>query len=271
MPARPLKPKDKSLVEGAVNIAYTRIYAALRNTEFYSINELNAAIRLLLENYNKLPFQKKNHSRADLFQGIEKEALKPLPTQNYELREYKTATVQKNCHVFYANDKNYYSVPHAYIGKKVKMILTQNVVEIYHNQSRIALHGRSQKAYAYLTIKEHMPVSHTYNNNWNPEYFISWAAKIGPSAKECIEKILEQKQYPEQNYKSCVGVLNLASKTSKERLNNACKRALLYEAIGYNPIKNILEKGLDKQLEEPNLFSTVTITHENIRGSEYYA
>jgi hypothetical protein len=65
--------------------------------------------------------------------------------------------------------------------------------------------------------------------------------------------------------------LNLASKTSKERLNNACKRALLYEAVGYNPIKNILEKGLDKQLEEPNLFSTVTIKHDNIRGSEYYA
>ena len=271
MPTRALKPKDKSLVEGAVNIAYTRIYAALRNTDFYSINELNVAIRLLLENYNKVPFQKKNHSRTDLFQGIEKEALKPLPIHNYELREYKMATVQKNCHVFYAVDKNYYSVPHAYIGKKVKLILTQNVVEIYHNQSRIALHIRSRKAYAYLTIKEHMPVSHTYTNNWTPEYFISWAAKIGTSVKQCIEKILEQKQYPEQNYKSCVGVLNLASKTSKERLNNACKRALLYEAVGYNQIKNILDKGLDNQLEEPDLFSTVTITHDNIRGSEYYA
>lgn len=201
MPTRALKPKDKSLVEGAVNIAYTRIYAALRNTDFYSINELNVAIRLLLENYNKVPFQKKNHSRTDLFQGIEKEALKPLPIHNYELREYKMAIVQKNCHVFYAVDKNYYSVPHAHIGKKVKLILTQNVVEIYHNQSRIALHIRSRKAYAYLTIKEHMPVSHTYTNNWTPEYFISWAAKIDTSVKQCIEKILEQKQYPNKTIK----------------------------------------------------------------------
>jgi len=270
MPARALKPKDKSLVEGAVNIAYTRIYAALRNTEFYSIGELNQAIKKLLESYNKTPFQKKNHSRTDLFESLEKEALKPLPTDKYELKTYKIATVQKNCHVYFSPDKNYYSVPNSFIGKKVKMILCENSVEIYHNQNRIAVHVRSRKPHVYLTIKEHMPVNHTYNNGWNPEYFMTWAGAIGPSTKQCIEKILNQKQYPEQNYKSCVGVLNLAPKTSKERLENACKRALLYDAVGYNPIKNILEKGLDKQQEEPNLFAIKSIAHENIRGAEYY-
>jgi transposase len=270
MPAHALKPKDKSLVEGAVNIAYTRIYAALRNSEFYNLNELNKAVKKILESYNKVPFQKKSHSRTDLFESLEKEALKPLPTDKYELKQYKIATVQKNCHVYFAPDKNYYSVPNAYIGKKVKMILCQNMVEIYHNQNRIALHVRSRKAYAYQTTKEHMPVSQTYNNGWNPEYFMSWAAKIGTFTMESVEKILNQKQYPEQNYKSCVGVLILASKTSKERLENACKRALLYEAVGYNQIKNILEKGLDKQQEEPSLFVATAITHKNIRGAEYY-
>lgn len=271
LPARPLKPKDKSLVEGAVNICYTRIYAALRNKEFFSLAALNQAIKELLAGYNAAPFQKKAHSRLDLFQEIEKQALKPLALDKYELKEYKIATVQKNCHVFYAPDKNYYSAPHAFIGKKVKLILNQNTVEIYHNQSRIALHVRSRKPYAYLTVKEHMPVSHTYNTDWSPDYFVSWAARIGSSAKECIEKMLQRKNYPEQNYKSCMGILNLASKTGKERLNNACKRALLYEAVGYNQIKNILERGLDKQLEAAVPVETVVILHENIRGPEYFA
>jgi transposase len=270
MPARALKPKDKSLVEGAVNIAYTRIYAALRNSEFYHLNELNNAIKKLLETYNKAPFQKKSHNRTDLFESLEKEALKPLPISKYELRTYKIATVQKNCHVYFAPDKNYYSVPHAFIGKKVKMILCENTVEIYHNQSRIAVHIRSRKAYSYQSIKEHMPVSHTYNNGWNTEYFMAWANKIGTATAQCVEKILNQKQYPEQNYKSCAGVLNLACKTSKERLENACKRALFYNAIGYNAIKNILEKGLDKQHEVPILLPLMHIDHENIRGAEYY-
>lgn len=271
MPARALKPKDKSLVEGAVNITYTRIHAALRDKEFYSITELNLAIKELLLTYNQTPFQKKQHSRTGLFLEIEKDTLKPLSLEKYELRDYKIATVQKNCHVYYSSDKNYYSVPHAYIGKKVKLVLTSNVVEIYHNQSRIALHTRSRKAYHYVTVKEHMPVSHTYNADWSPEYFIAWAEKIGASVKECIIKILDKKQYPEQSYKSCVGILNLSAKTGKERLNNACKRALSYDTVSYNSIKNILERGLDKEEEQPDLFNVSISNHDNIRGSKYYA
>lgn len=270
MPARALKPKDKSLVEGAVNITYTRIHAALRNKEFYSIIELNLAIKELLLVYNQTPFQKKENSRRSLFLEVEQEALKPLPIEKYELRDYKIATVQKNCHVYYSTDKNYYSVPNAYIGKKVKLVLTQNVVEIYHNQTRIALHSRSRKAYNYVTEKEHMPVSHTYNADWSSEYFITWAQKIGASTKEYIEKILDKKQYPEQSYKSCLGILNMATKTGTERLNNACKRALSYDAVSYNFIKNILERGLDKE-EELDLFNATVSNHKNIRGSQYYA
>lgn len=141
---------------------------------------------------------------------MEKEALRPLPLQRYELRDYKMATVQKNSQVYYSNDKNNYSVPYTHIGKKVKMILTQNTVEIYHNQTRIALHARSRKAFHYTTVKEHMPMNHTYTSGWR--------LKVG-----------------------------------NERLNNACKRALKHEAVGYIPIKNILERGLDTE-EEPNYY-----------------
>jgi transposase len=271
MPARALKPKDKSLVEGAVNITYTRIHAALRDKEFYSIAELNLAIKELLLIYNQTPFQKKQNSRTGLFLEIEKDTLKPLPLEVYELRDYKIATVQKNCHVYYSPDKNYYSIPNAYIGKKVKMVLTQSIVEIYHNQARIALHPRSRKAYHYVTLKEHMPVSHTYNSDWSSEYFITWAQKLGLSTKEYIEKILDKKQYPEQSYKSCAGILNMCSKVGKERLNNACKRALGYDAISYNSIKNILERGLDKEEEQLDLFNVSVSNHDNIRGSKYYS
>ena len=270
MPTRSRKPKDKPLVEGAVNIAYTRIYASLRNTEFYGISELNAAIKVCLEVHNKSPFQKKEHSRWTLFHDNEKACLKPLAIEKYELRDYKTATVQKNCHVYYSPDKNYYSVPHTLIGKKIKLILTHSVVEIYHQQTRVAFHSRSRKAFDYVTLKEHLPVNHTYNLDWSSEYFINWATKIGVNTKESIEKILLQKQYPEQNYKSCMGILSMAKKVGNQRLDNACKRALLFDAVGYNPIKNILEKGLDKLEEQVKLFYTIPIQHDHIRGSEYY-
>jgi uncharacterized protein YqjF (DUF2071 family) len=125
----------------------------LRDKEFYGITELNLAIKELLLIYNQTPFQKKQYSRTGLFLEIEKDVLKPLPLEKYELRDYKITTVQRNCHVYYSADKNYYSITSAYIGKKVKMILTQSIVEIYHNQARIALHPRSRKAYHYVTVK----------------------------------------------------------------------------------------------------------------------
>jgi hypothetical protein len=150
------------------------------------------------------------------------------------------------------------------------MILTQSVVEIYHQQTRVAFHSRSRKNFDYVTLKEHLPVNHTYNLDWSSEYFINWAAKIGANTKESIEKILLQKQYPEQNYKSCMGILSMAKKVGNQRLDNACKRALLFDAVGYNPIKNILEKGLDTLEDQAKLFYTIPIQHENIRGSEYY-
>ena len=116
-----------------------------------------------------------------------------------------------------------------------------------------------------------MPVNHTYNSDWSPVYFISWAQRIGSHTKEYIERILDKKQYPEQSYKSCVGILSLASKTGRQRLDSACKRALGYDAISYNAIRNILERGLDKEEEQADLFNVSISDHDNIRGSNYYA
>lgn len=270
LPARPRKPKDKSLVEGAVNITYTRIYAALRDKTFYSLEDLNLAIRELLVPYNQTPFQKKPFSREELFNQVEKPELKSLPVFRYELKEYKYATVQKNCHVHYTKDNNYYSVPHAYIGKKVKLILSLTSVDIYHNSTRIAMHPRNRRPHAYTTIKEHMPSNHKYQSEWTPDFFIKKADAIGYAVCEYIRKILQLKQHPEQSYKSCQGILSFENKVGKTRLNKACKLALEHNMIGYSHLKNILVNNMDKQTDQATLFTFPKIQHENIRGAEYY-
>ena len=269
LPTRAYKPKDKPLVEGAVSIAYRRIFAALRNTTFYCLRELNAAIRPLLEQANANNFQKREHSRTILFNEVEKKELDALPVQRYELKNFRWLTVQKISHVYLYEDKHYYSVPFKYIREKVKVAYTSTQVEIYLNHQRIALHPRDRKHSGYTTIKEHLPSTHRFVAEWNPERFISWASDIGEPTKYIVEKILETKAYPEQAYKSCVGVLGFAKKVGKERLNNACKRALHYESYGYHIIKNILNKGLDKEPVQLEIACIIPF-HENIRGETYY-
>lgn len=109
IPARVRSPKDKPNAEGTVGNISTWITAALRNEQFFSLAELNRAIRKKLLTFNQKLFQKKEGSRLELFLENEKPLLSPLPATRFELSDWKTATVQFNYHI--SVDKMLYSVP----------------------------------------------------------------------------------------------------------------------------------------------------------------
>lgn len=270
LPARSYKPRDKSLVEGAVNIAYSRIFAPLRNQVFYSLKVLNEAIRALLEDHNNLPFQRKPQSRRQLFETEERQTLLPLASDRFEIKQYREVTVMKNCHVHLHDDHHYYSVPYRYIGKKVKLVYTASQVAVFYNKERIACHGRERKAYGYTTHKQHLPSTHQFVSEWNPDKFIQWAAAIDPSVKEYITHILDSKVYPEQAYRSCVGILSQERKVGRDRLIKAVARATQFGTYNYTTIHKILTLGLDR-LDDPGETSQGTLPfHENIRGADHY-
>ena len=250
LPARPNHPKDKALVEGAVRIVYTRIYAALRDRIFHTIDELNNAIRIELEIYNSIPMQRLNTSRKQLFDDIEKNTLNGLPTEKYLIRTFKSLKAQFNYHIYLSEDKHHYSVPYRYRGKQLTVIFTDSVVEIFYKNNRIALHKRNLTINGYSTIREHMPKQHLQYGEWSPQRFTNWAAKIGMSVEAVINTILSAKKHPEQAYKTCLGVLKLTDKYDNKRLNNACEKAIEFNYFSYKGIKYILENKLDNYQDE---------------------
>ena len=271
MPTRSLKPRDKSLVEKHVSIVYNRIYAPLRNEVFFSLEQLNKAILVLLDKHNKTNFQIEKVSREEKFNQFERSELSALATGIFEIKYYKQVTVLRNSHVRISEDKNYYSVPYRYIGKKIKIIYTASSISIFYKQERIALHKRSLRNFVYTTLKEHLPSSHQFVSDWSPEKFISWAAKISPDVKAYITKIISAKVYPEQAYKTCIGILSFGKKYGNERLIKAVKRADSYGVYNYSTIKNILESKLDSLPDSDNLeFEQSIPEHDNIRGKENY-
>lgn len=269
LPARPNAPRDKALVENAVKIIYSRVFAPLRDQVFYSIEELNRAIWEKLAVHNSRFFQRLQISRQQLFQETEKAVLKPLPVNPYELRSFKFMQVQFNYHVYLSDDRHYYSVPYPYRGKKVKIAYTTSIVEIYHKNTRIAFHKRNLTQNKYTTVAEHMPPKHRYYQNWCPEKILEWAAKKGSNVQELVAKLLARGTYPEQTYKMCLGVINLSKKYGAQRVDRACQRALEFHYYSYKAVKNILAKGLDN-IAEDSLFQSKLPDHENIRGSDYY-
>lgn len=273
LPTRSYKPQDKSLVERTVRLVYERIYFHLRDQLFFSLQELNTAIKKLLkEKLNDALFQNRDYSRVLLFKEQEKVTLQPLPESRYQIKYFHKATVQKVCyHIYFSKDKHYYSVPYQYVGKEVSIQYNRSLIEIYYDHQRIAVHKRSSIKGRYTTVTEHMPPNHQYVQGWSVEKFTGWAEKQHERVHYFILQLFERANHPEQAYKSCMGIQNLKRQYGRERLVNACKRAMEFDQYKYKVLANILKKGVDKQPEinfdenENNLPD-----HENIRGKDYY-
>lgn len=271
LPARSHKPRDKAHVEKAVNIVYSRIFAPLRNQIFYSLTSLNQAIASLLSDHNNKSFQQRPISRRTLFDEQERHLLSPLPLHSYHIKQFKEVTVMKNGFIQLWEDRHYYSVPYRFIGRKVKLIYSSVEVSVYYNKERIAYHLRSTKKYSHSTIPEHLASTNRFVSEWNAEKFIGWASSIAPVVKDYVTRILEANTYPEQAYRSCVGILSFEKKVGRGRLIDAIERATYYGAFNYSMIKKILQSGLDRvAFGEEETGQQALPLHDNIRGAEQY-
>ena len=221
IPARVRTPKDKPNAEGTVGNISTWITAALRNEQFFSLAELNRAIR---ENWNS---------------SIEG-----------SFKRKRAATIQFNYHI--SVDGMLYSVPYEYIKKKVDVKVTDTTIEIFYNHNRIASHRRLKgRPGQYSTITEHMPEDHQKYLEWNGDRFRKWAERIGINTYTVVNAILTSKRVEQQTYRSCMGLLKLAEKYSDALLEAACKKALSYTSSpSYKSIKNILVAGSVKPESE---------------------
>lgn len=270
-PTRSYAPQDKALVENAVQLVYQRIYYPLRDMTFFSLADLNKEIRKLLENYNDLLFHRKQASRRELFQSVERSYLKPLPESGYELKEYKRAKVQKIGYVYFSPDKSYYSVPYRYIGKMTQIHYTRSTVEVYYNHQRIATHKRNPSNGIYNTNKDHQSSTHRAYTEWSPEFFKNKAIKHGNDVLKVIEANLEKAYYPEIAYKRSMGIIQLHRQYGSERLNNACRKVLDAGSCSYLHICNILKNNLDETEQLAEQQDTPHIpNHDNIRGAKHY-
>jgi hypothetical protein len=270
VPARVRRPKDKPAVEGTVGVISTWIIAALRDRQFFSIRELNEAVKEKLSEFNEKPFQKKPGSRASALEE-EKPFLLPLPEHSFEMAEWRIATVQLNYHI--AVEKMNYSVSYEYLKRKVDVRMTGNMVEIFYGGNRIASHIRLRgRPGQYSTVLEHMPENHRQYTQWNAERFIAWARGIGEKTETVVAAILASRQVEQQSYKACIGLLKLADKYSVERLESACGRALAYGASpGFKSIQTILKTGSDKLSDEAGSGRNVDSSkHGFTRGARYY-
>jgi transposase len=272
IPTRSKKPRDKAMVENAVLNAQRWILARLRNHTFFTLEQANAAIAELLVEYNTRPLQKMATTRRELYETIDRPALRPLPATRFEPFDWSRPMVNIDYHVVV--EKHYYSAPYTLIGERLEARWTGATVELFHKGRRVASHPRSFVLWGWTTADEHRPEAHRAHLEWTPERITRWAGKTGQQTAELVAKILSAKRHPEQGYRACLGVMRLGKKYGDERLEAACARAVALASPSYRTVRSILESGADR-LPMPaggrGRSEPLTLPrHDNIRGPEHY-
>jgi transposase len=267
VPARPKKPKDKAKVEVGVQVALRWVIAKLRKRTFFTLAELNAAIRDCVEQINNRVTRHLGTSRRSLFEEIERSALKSLPATDYVFGQWKQCRAGIDYHV--EIDKHYYSVPYTLVRQELWARYTVSTVEVFHRGTRVAVHRRGPPNRGHTTLPEHMPSSHRRYADWTLPRIMREAAEIGPNTTALVEIILREKRHPEQGFRSCRGIVRLVGRFPRERVEAACERALTVGTRSFSSVKSILDTKLDRKRPE-KAAEGPAIVHGNIRGPTFY-
>jgi len=263
LPARVATPRDKALVERAVQVVERWVLAPLRDRQFFSLAALNAAMRPLLEALNRAPFQKREDSRRVVFETVERGALRPLPALGYEYATWKKAKVHLDYHV--ELERRYYSVPHALVGKTVDLRIAARTVAVFHHGQRVAAHLKGSHKGQFTTEPAHRPPAHQAVIELNHERILRRAEAIGEATAAAIRAQAERRTHRDETLRSSLGILRLALDFSPEQLEVACQRALELKSLSYRAIVTLL-KAAPPTVPPP----LPKIAHDNVRGAVYF-
>jgi transposase len=264
IPTRPYRPRDKAKVEAGVLLAERWIIARLRQQKFSSLAEANAVIGTCVQVINERPFKKMPGSRRQLFEELDRPALRPLPPEPYEFATWRHAKVNIDYHI--EADRHYYSVRYQVVDVRS----AASTIEVFFKSKRVASHLKSNERHRHTTDPAHMPESHRRHAQWTPSRIIAWAANTGPATATLVSEILASRPHPEQGFRSALGIIRLADRYSAPRVEAACARALHIRSYSYRSVESILAHGLDTQPLPERPAPRAHPRHHNVRGSTYY-
>jgi transposase len=263
LPARVRKPRDKAKVEVGVQGVERWILAPLRQQTFFSLGELNTALREQLERYNDRPLSRETGTRRSRFIELERAALRALPVQRYEFAIWKRAKVFLDYHI--EHERRYYSVPYRLIGKSVDVRITAHTIEVFYRGQSVARHLKGSGSRRFITEPGHRPERHRAVIEMSHERLLERAEAIGPATATLLREQTARRVHPEEALRACLGILRLAHDFSAGALEDACKRALELKAYSYRAVRTLIISPAS-----PTAPSTPTPAHDNVRGAHYF-
>lgn len=222
-PARPRKPTDKNMIEGALGIFWRWARPKVMQRQFFSLPELNRFLKELVDDFNLRVQKKYGESRRARFEREEKTLLQPLPSEAFEIAEWKKAKLHPDCHL--QVKKNFYSAPYRLRGEELSVRLTPSFVEVFHRLERVALHRRlpANAQGRYITDETHLPAMHQALREITPQSILSEARGIGEQTYAIISRLVNDARHPLQYLRRCQGILRLKNRYGAARLESCAR------------------------------------------------
>jgi hypothetical protein len=256
---------DKAAVENGVLIAERAVIGGLRDHKFFSLAELNAAIKKVVATINAEPFQKREGSRNSVFEAEEKPVARALPARRYEYADWRVgARVHQDHHIEVG--RAYYSVHYTLVGQRVDARLAAATVEIFQRGALIAAHPRATRRYQRLTIDAHRPPEHRAYRELGIDQLLTRAERVGPATREILERQLCRKRHPGEVIREALGLLRLVQDFSAERLEQTAALALELGLFGYAAVNELIKRPVTASPEHRSSLGT----HRNVRGADYF-
>ena len=264
--ARVRRPRDKAAVENGVLLAERAVLGGLRDRQFFSLAELNAAIAQIVAATNAEPFQKRAGSRDSVFETEERAATQALPARRYEYADWKIgARVHQDHHIEVGHA--YYSVHYTLVGQRVDARLTAHTVEIFQRGALIATHPRATRRYQRLTIEAHRPPAHRAYLELGVDKLLDRAERVGPATREILERQLRRKRHPGEVIREALGLLRLVQDFSAEQLEATAALALELGLYGYRAVNDLIKRPATAAHETAR---SRLGHHPNVRGADYF-
>ena len=249
MAARPRRPKDKNLIEVHLGVFWRWARRRVKAQKVFSLGELNRLLEALANEFNERYQKRYGSSRKDRFEAIESKVLKPIPSMDYELGEWRKAKLHDDCHIQFKY--NFYSAPFQHRGKELDVRVSLSHVEIFYQHQRIAVHSRrpDHQRGNYSTDQAHLPVKHQAMQEITVARQIQEAKKIGPSTEKITTALLLEVSHPIMFLRRTLGILRLKGRYGAVKLERACEVLLNHGSLKPRV------KDVENMIQSPNLES----------------
>ena len=272
IPCQPVRPTHKAKVENQVQVIYHRIYARLRNRQFFSLEELNSAVAEYLTCHNQTRMQQRPYTREEHFHAIEKPELRPLPATPYQMKRYAEVTVQQNGHVYLSCDKHYYSVPYTLVGNKAKIIFTSSLVKIYVRGECVATHRRD-RSYGYTSQDEHLASNTLAFTRRSASYYKTRAKSVSESLFRLFDAMFSSTSAtypPEYYYRTCDMMLRLQRNHPCDIFDEACEICTENRLFTGKRLENVIRTVQMSSQVRKSATAPDPTDHANMRGNLFF-